>query len=225
MEARYKDEACKVAEGDMTWYHPTRFMKSQGRYVDGKKDGTWLEWNDKGQLIDSSSYKAGKRIGISMGWHNNGMPRDSLEFDGNGNGVQVSWYDDGVLASAGRWMQDTSKRGRWKYYHKNGQVLATEDYENGKKLACVCYNEQGVQLDSSACEEKEAELVGGKQGLQEWRRFLERSLQTVIEAKARVLPPGEYTVHVRFMVEKDGTLGEFKALTNYGYGLEEEVLR
>ena len=208
----------------MTWYHHTRFMKSQGRYINGKKEGTWLEWNDKGLLIDSSNYKAGRRIEISMRWHENGMPADSMEFDNDGNGVEVAWHDDGSVYKAGRWMQDTLKKGRWKYYHKNGQTLATEVYENGKRIACACYNEQGVQLDSSECEEKEAELVGGKQGLQEWRKFLERGLKSVIEAKAKVLPPGEYTVLVRFMVEKDGTLSNIHALTNHGQGLEEEVL-
>jgi antitoxin component YwqK of YwqJK toxin-antitoxin module len=225
MEGWYKDESCKVANGDMTWYHPTRYLKSQGRYVDGKKEGTWLEWNDKGQLIDSSAYKEGRRIGISMRWHSNGMLQDSMEFDSEGNGVEVAWHDDGSLYKAGRWMQDTLKKGRWKYYHKNGQTLATEDYENGRRVACACYDEQGVQLDSLMCTEKEAEVVGGKQGMQEWRRFLERSLQSVIAAKARVLPMGEYTVLVRFMVEKDGTLSNFQALTNHGHGLEEEVIR
>jgi len=225
MEGWYKDEACKIAHGDMTWYHPTRFMKSQGRYVDGKKEGTWLEWNDKGHLIDSSFYKEGKRRGISMGWHNNGMVQDSIEFDEAGNGVELAWRDDGSLYKAGRWIKDTLKNGRWKYYHKDGQILATEDYENGKRIACACYDEKGTQLDSSECTEKEAALVGGKQGVQEWRRFLERSLQSVIQAKARVLPPGEYTVMVRFMVDKDGSITNVQALTNHGQGLEEEVVR
>ena len=118
-----------------------------------------------------------------------------------------------------------SKNGRWKYYHKNTKLLAVEDYAYGKRTACVCYDEQGTQLDSADCIEKEAELVGGKQGLLEWRRFLERGLQSVVEAKAKVLAAGEYTVLIRFLVEKDGSISNVQALTNYGYGLEEEVIR
>jgi len=224
MEAFYKDEACKIPDGYMTWFHPTRVPKSKGLYVDGKKEGTWLEWNDKGLLIDSANYKNGNRTGVSYRWHNNGMLRDSLDFDGQGNGVQVSWYDDGSLACAGRWIQDISKRGRWKYYHKNGETMATEDYEYGKKVTCTCYNESGVQLDSTACIDREAEPSGGKKG---WQSFLEEGMTGVLDAKVRnrEWSEGQATVVIRFIVEPDGSLSDFTSLTNYGSSIEYEVIR
>ena len=127
------------------------------------------------------------------------------------------------MASAGRWTQDTLKTGSWKYYHKNGAVLATEDYANGKLSVCQCYTEDGKALDTAECREVEAAPAGGLPG---WRRFLEKGLQRMLEAKAnsREWPAGQRTVVVRFVVEKDGSLSELKPLTQYGKGMEEEVV-
>ncbi|RYZ29117.1 MAG: hypothetical protein EOO10_07335 [Chitinophagaceae bacterium] len=222
MEGWYKDDSCQIEHGLFTWFHSTLYPKSKGHYASGKKQGVWMAWSENGKVIDSSTYQNNKRIGVSMHWYENGMARDSMNFDGAGNGVQVSWYEEGVLASAGFWMQDTIKKGRWKYYHKNGAIMATEDYRNGKLIASACYDENSVKLDSLACIEKEAEPAGG---LQEWNRYIEYNLQSLIEDKAKVLRSGNYTVPIRFAVEKNGRLSSFTAFTNYGNELEEELIR
>ncbi|HEV7333421.1 MAG TPA: hypothetical protein VGN63_20470 [Flavisolibacter sp.] len=224
MKGWYKDEACTIAHGPVDWYHPTKYPQSTGNYVNGKKEGRWLVYNDKGYLIDSSTYSNGHLAGISYRWHSNGMLQDSLNFDGNGNGVQVSFYDDGNLSSAGRWTADTAKTGRWKYYHKNGKELAVEEYADGKLQLCNCFTETGQSLDTADCKEKEAEPAGGLGG---WQRFLSQGLQRILEVKAnsRVWPAGQRTVAIRFIVEKDGTLSSFRPLTENGKGMEEEVIK
>lgn len=223
MEGWYKDEACSIAHGPVKWYHPTRFPSSIGQYANGKKEGVWLGYDEEGHRTDSSNYSNGHRTGISYHWHSNGMLRDSLNFDGNGNGVEVSWYNDGLLATAGRWKGDTIKTGRWQYFHKNGTVMATEDYVEGKQVACTCYTEEGVALDTAHCKEKEAVPAGGTAG---WKRFLEQGLQQLLQAKAntREWSAGQRTVAIRFVVEKDGSLSDFRPLTNYGSGVEEAII-
>lgn len=69
--------------------------------------------------------------------------------------------------------------------------------------------------------EVEAEFPGG---VQAWRRFLERNLNAQIPAD-KGAPAGTYTVVVRFIVDKDGSLSDFKTTTNHGYGMEQEILR
>ena len=61
-------------------------------------------------------------------------------------------------------------------------------------------------------------------GLTGWRLFIERNLQALIPANNGA-PVGRYTVMVQFIVNKDGSLSDLKALTRHGYGMEEEVLR
>ncbi|RYY83047.1 MAG: hypothetical protein EOO15_22030 [Chitinophagaceae bacterium] len=224
MQGWYKDEACSTAHGPVNWYHPTRFPRSKGIYLDGKKEGLWLGYDDEGHLTDSSTYTKGHLAGISYRWHSNGMLQDSLHFDGQGNGVQVSWYDDGSLASAGRWTADTAKTGRWQYYHKNGAEWAVEDFAAGKLLSCNCFTETGQALDTADCKEQEAVPAGGLNG---WKRFLSNGLQHMLQTKAnsRQWPAGQRTVAIRFIVEKDGMLSSFKAITENGLGMEEEVVK
>jgi protein TonB len=65
--------------------------------------------------------------------------------------------------------------------------------------------------------------------VKQWRRHLESQLQRYIEdAASQGMSPGQYTVQVRFLVEKDGSITDVKALNEPGYGLgkgAEEVVR
>ncbi|MGV3657450.1 MAG: energy transducer TonB [Chitinophagaceae bacterium] len=58
----------------------------------------------------------------------------------------------------------------------------------------------------------------------DWGRFLQRTLnaETPVNNGA---PAGQYTVIVQFIVDKQGNISEVKALTNHGYGMEEEAVR
>lgn len=62
--------------------------------------------------------------------------------------------------------------------------------------------------------------VEAKVDLQLWRQHLEKNLTPLIEAAAKAgMKPGQYTVNVRFLVNKDGSLSNVRALNNVGYGL------
>jgi protein TonB len=69
--------------------------------------------------------------------------------------------------------------------------------------------------------EVEASFKGGEK---EWRRYLERNLNanTPVENGA---PEGSYQVVVQFIVDKEGKISDVKALTNHGYGMEEEATK
>jgi hypothetical protein len=57
-----------------------------------------------------------------------------------------------------------------------------------------------------------------------WRKFLEKNLNAAIPLNNGA-PSGTYTVVIQFVVSKDGSLSDIKALTNHGYGMEKEVIR
>lgn len=223
LEAWYKDDSCTIPEGTFTTYHTTKFQKDVGHYRNGRKDGLWLNYTEDGHLHDSCVYVDGHRKGISYRWYDDGTIVDSSQFDGAGNGVEVSWHKNGAVSSAGYWVNDTARNGRWKYFYDNGNLIATEDYRAGKMIGCACYDEKGQKLDSADCVEKEAAPQGGAKA---WRGFFEKNLQPVVEAMARSgYKPGQYTVSVRFLVNKDGSLDDLKAMTAYGNGLEEKILK
>lgn len=69
--------------------------------------------------------------------------------------------------------------------------------------------------------EVEAEFPGGAGA---WKNYLQRNLN----ASAPIdngAPAGQYTVTVQFIVDKEGNISDVKALTNHGFGMEEEAVR
>ncbi|UAY51566.1 energy transducer TonB [Ferruginibacter albus] len=69
--------------------------------------------------------------------------------------------------------------------------------------------------------EKEAAFPGGDGA---WRRYLEKNLN----ASAPIdngAPEGTYTVIVKFIVSKDGSISDVEAETHFGYGMEDEAIR
>lgn len=57
-----------------------------------------------------------------------------------------------------------------------------------------------------------------------WRKHLGKHLQAVVDkAVLKGLPPGLYTINVRFLIEKDGHITDAAALNDIGYGMKEGV--
>jgi hypothetical protein len=55
-----------------------------------------------------------------------------------------------------------------------------------------------------------------------WQKYLRSQLQPAMEnAAAKGMVPGTYTVRVRFLVQKDGSIDSVKALNDPGFGLAE----
>lgn len=69
--------------------------------------------------------------------------------------------------------------------------------------------------------EKEAEYPGGREA---WIKFIKKNLNpnTPVDHNA---PVGEYPVIAKFVVSKDGTISDIECETNFGHGMEAEVIR
>jgi hypothetical protein len=80
-----------------------------------------------------------------------------------------------------------------------------------------------VPADSAAFTkvEVEAAFPGGNTA---WINFLKKNLNADIPVDNNA-PSGLYPVVVQFIVGKDGTVTDIKAVTNNGYGTEDEVIR
>lgn len=69
--------------------------------------------------------------------------------------------------------------------------------------------------------EKEAEFPGGDKA---WMKFLTNNLNGQVPLDNNA-PAGKYTVWIQFIVDKEGKVSDLKALTNNGYGMEDEAMR
>ena len=84
-------------------------------------------------------------------------------------------------------------------------------------------NEESKIADSTIFEkvEQEAEFPGGQTA---WIKYLTANLNADIPIIKKA-KNGTYTVIVRFIVNKDGSISNIKAETNHGHGMEKEVVR
>ena len=69
--------------------------------------------------------------------------------------------------------------------------------------------------------EVEASFKGGERA---WLKYLEKNLDQNVPVK-NGCKPGEYTVVIQFIVDKEGSVSDVRALTNHGFGMEEEAMR
>ncbi len=118
---------------------------------------------------------------------------------------------------------------------KDDQVISTKTVESDIKDAVVAapVEEKGTQVVEAPPKkeededkiftkvENEAEFPGGDGA---WRRYLEKNLNanTPVDNGA---PEGTYQVIVQFIVSKDGSISDVKALTDHGYGMEAEAIK
>ena len=102
---------------------------------------------------------------------------------------------------------------------KDPGIVVPVQIDEGKKVI-----EEKKEDDENKIFEKveiEASFKGGESA---WRKYLERNLNanTPVDNGA---PEGTYTVWIQFVVDKEGAISDVRALTNKGFGMEEEAVR
>ena len=102
---------------------------------------------------------------------------------------------------------------------KDENIATPTEIDQGKQVI-----EEKKEDDENKIFDKveiEASFKGGESA---WRKYLERNLNpnTPVDNGA---PEGTYTVWVQFIVDKEGAISDVKALSNHGYGMEEEAVK
>lgn len=86
-------------------------------------------------------------------------------------------------------------------------------------------NESFAQTDDAANKTQTTEKVFDKVEVEAsvnvvaWRSHLQEKLLPYINKAAKKMKAGTYNVYVRFLVERDGTITDVKALNDPGHGL------
>ncbi len=217
----YKDEACKIAEGEVSWFYPNRVLQTKSNYVNGKLHGLYETWHQNGQLASTSTYANDHQKGVGIHYNEDGSMADSTWFDGNGKGSINAYGADGKPTIKGFYAEDNKRSGTWTYFSPDGKIRATEDYLNDKQTASACFDENGKALKGDACVSREATF--GKQD-NDWSSYISSNLDPSVPVTSGA-PYGRYTVSVKFAVDKDGSIRDIKPQTKYGFGMEQEVVR
>jgi antitoxin component YwqK of YwqJK toxin-antitoxin module len=96
-----------LKNGIETCWHPSGKKSSEGLWVDGSKEGKWLEWYENGQLKSTESFKNNVWHGNHIYWHENGQKmRESIDVDGLYEGRWISWHDNGQKCEEGLYRKE-----------------------------------------------------------------------------------------------------------------------
>lgn len=100
---------------------------------------------------------------------------------------------------------------------------ATQSIINPEQTCITITSSDTIPIIDSVFQyvEIEASFIGGDDA---WANFLRANLKADIPAK-RKAPVGLFTVLVQFIVDKEGRVSNIQALTNHGFGMEQEVMR
>lgn len=198
----YRDSLCKYPNGYYQSFYSNRRLNSKGRYVDGKKEGLWMGYHFTGMISDSIVYSPNSPVGTGLSWHSNGYLKDSTVLNSNGTKVRVEWFDNGSPATAGIFIND-KKQGKWKYYHKNGQMSAIETYKAGNLFDVKYFDEEGAPQPGKTFIDRFAWYPGG---LEKFKRDGEKNL--FFPNKFEIENNTEALVEVSFTVNEDGKLDD-----------------
>lgn len=199
------DSDGQIKEGAFVYYHKNGLKESEGEFVNNLKEGEWKDWNKAGNHSGIRHFKQGKMVGRNISWHENKNIYDSTLLDENGNGKSFTFYDDGTKNGEGSYIAGY-KSGPWLYYHHtvNSPKSIEVTYEKDSAINYTCYNEEGERQKKDCAYEREAVFRSGDEG---WKKYLVKKLTAQSDIYSRILKQNElYTVIVRFVVAKDGSI-------------------
>ena len=203
MQALYKDEACKIVNGRMIYFHPNGNISLAGRMINGKREGVCVSFHNNGMMADSATFHNDLPVGSRTKWYPNGVLSDSIFHLNEHLDVHMQWFDDGKPA-AGGYRKNGKLDGKLKYYHRNGTPSGELIYEEGNLVSCKYFNEDGSELKDTAKANSQAEFK--KKGLQGWHDYLDKSLYWPTDYQ--LSEAATVTVGVEFTVDENGNIIE-----------------
>ena len=172
MKALFADSTCKIHNGQSIFVYANGQVSSIGRQLYNKQVGVCVSYHSNGMMSDSATYSYGKPVGNKMSWWPNGTLSDSIAHINDSMDVEVGWFDNGVPSQAG-YLLNGNMHGKWKFYHRNGQLSAIENYDHGNALTKAWFKEDGsAQMDTSNTN-KDAVF---QKGVYDWVNWLSKKL-------------------------------------------------
>ncbi len=121
-------------------------VMAEGKFVDRKKDGTWLYFSDvDGKLVLEENYNIGIKEGpVIVFYPSTGKPSELTDFkNGRKDGRWIKYFPDGKVSTSGFYVNDTLQ-GSFRVYGINGKLLMQGQYKNAlQEGAWITYDSLG----------------------------------------------------------------------------------
>jgi antitoxin component YwqK of YwqJK toxin-antitoxin module len=118
-----KVEAVFMGENGKIW-------KDEVEYIDGKKHGRFIRWNEKGYKFIEGKYEYGMKHGKWIYWHRSGKQIEEYK-KGLRHGKDVWYYANGNKYIETNF-KNGKKHGKVYWWDEKGNIIKEEIYEKGK---------------------------------------------------------------------------------------------
>ncbi len=247
-ETRFKDKKLEIKDGKSLKIVYRNYNYNIGDFIDDKEDGKWVKIDTSGKVRSIYYYVKGKIEGLSRDFFANGeIEKKGYYLNGKMNGKWQTYHRNGKIKEEELFVEGLSE-GENKYYDSTGTLEETWFYEKDKLIKRVKSNPTKLATDSAngsiSNEIKKSEIytvvekspcfIGLYQSKKknsptdkdcspaDMYRFLGENIK--YPEQAQKLNVGG-KIFTKFVVEKDGSVGEVEILTGLCQSLEEESIR
>lgn len=187
-----------VRHGPYVELYESGAKKEVGRFVEGRRDGTWTRWYPGGKVDAIVDYKDGKPQSF-VAWHDNGQKwEEGIFVDGFKQGPWIRWHANGQKEVESFYDHGTLDR-RYTVWHDNGQKQEQGEYKKGVREGLwVSWHENG---------QKRTEILFRDGKPDEWYRAWHENGRPAEQALFHLgKPEGSYTIwHDNGQKEEEGT--------------------
>ncbi len=114
-------------------YKPNQKVE-EGRYVESKKVGKWLEYFPNNNIKSKITYESNKPNGYAVLYHDNGkVKEEGLWKNNRWVGEYKLYYENGEVQQYFNFNASGKREGKQAYYYDNGQVMIEGNWEGGKE--------------------------------------------------------------------------------------------
>lgn len=199
----FADSSLAILQGEYQQYYAVNKLQSEGTYQNNQKQGVWQDWDMDGQKTDSDFYDNGLRMRYTHYRFFN---------DKKTGHTWLSEYE----------MKDTLTNTFDKYYFSDSGKLMGKVHFAGNNGIHEQYKEGKTNFDTVfSREEKEAMFPGGTKG---WTKYVQKALGSFNPGEHGA-GNGKWQVIVKFIVDTDGSISDVTAETNFGYKMEQTVVK
>jgi TonB family protein len=212
-----------------------------------KYDGMYLAYYKNGKRESFVNYKNGIKTGDDFEYFPNGKPYLELNYIDysytpssrieagcliktcndslgnamviNGNGYFKGYNDDFTYIEEEGNIKEGRRDGQWKGENKALQITFTENYDNEKLLNGRAIDKDGKIFTYTKSRYTIPEFKGG---LEVFGNYLARSIRYPQQAREKRI---QGRVIITFIVEKNGSLSDFRILRSVEPSLDAEALR
>lgn len=241
----YKDASCTTKHGLFEYFFGTGEISGRELYHNNQKTGTHLSVYPNKMISDSFQFKTDIPYGLCSSWYPSGNPRTEMQLDtlGNGSGVVVGFFDNGVVSFKGKLAKGLRKTGNWFYYHPNGQRASVLQYGTADSLLtelkpqikydiyeyayydstveyanAICYDTNGVVQTHCEISSNKPEYSGG---IKAWVNYLSGQLPDIMNKPGN---PKKTTIYIAyFMVNPDGNPSGIMLDNTVNKGFDDEI--